>query len=129
MVIVAESYESWIQSEEGAEIFVRKFTEKIAARYVQPPAEAHHHRVLAAPVQISTLLNARRQTGDVLTFYQHQTNRKGTPWVDEQKAHFERAIGLLPGGSKLAWAPSIAKDVVFFFAAKSSVSKEQYGSN
>lgn len=55
---------------------------------------------------------------DVLVFYQHQTNRKGAPWIDEKKAQFERAIGLARGASKVAWAPSIAKDVVFFFARK-----------
>jgi hypothetical protein len=55
---------------------------------------------------------------DVLVFYQHQTNRNGAPWIDEKKAQFERAIGLAPGASKVAWAPSIARDVVFFFARK-----------
>lgn len=58
------------------------------------------------------------RTGDLLVFYQHRTNRKGAPWIDEKKAQFERAIGLVPGASKVAWAPSIAKDVVFFFARK-----------
>lgn len=58
------------------------------------------------------------RTEDLLVFYQHQTNRRGAPWIDEKKAQFEQAIDLAPGESKLAWAPSIAKDVVFFFAKK-----------
>jgi hypothetical protein len=68
------------------------------------------------------------RTGDLLVFYQHQTNRKGAPWIDEKRAQFERAIGLAPGASKVAWAPSIAKDVVFFFAKKGSRSEGRHAS-
>jgi hypothetical protein len=66
----------------------------------------------------STEIWKELRTDDLLVFYQHQTSRKGTSWIDEKKAQFERAIGLAPGESKLARAPSIAKDVVFFFAKK-----------
>ena len=54
--------------------------------------------------------------GDLLVFYQHQTNRGGRPWVEKKKAQFERAIGLEPGGSKLAQGKEIARDVAFFFS-------------
>ena len=56
--------------------------------------------------------------GDLLVFYQHRTNRKGVPWIDAKREQFERAIGLASGASKLARAPSIAGDVVFFYARK-----------
>jgi hypothetical protein len=55
---------------------------------------------------------------DLLVFYQHQTNRKGAPWISDKKAQFERAIGLSNGAAQTAKAPSIAKDVVFFFVRK-----------
>ncbi len=56
--------------------------------------------------------------GDVLVFYQHQTNRSGTPWIKEKQAQFECALGLNPGSSKVALAPKIARDVAFFFIRK-----------
>jgi len=56
--------------------------------------------------------------GDLLVFYQHQTNRRGEPWIELKKAQFERALGLRPGRAKLARAPRIAPDVAFFFAEK-----------
>jgi len=58
------------------------------------------------------------QAGDLLTFYQHQTNRNGQPWVGPKKAQFERAIGIPAGAAKLAQAERIARDVVFFYAQK-----------
>ena len=56
--------------------------------------------------------------GDVLAFYQHQTNRAGQPWVPEKQAQFEKVIGLEPGGSKLAQGKEIARDVAFFFSQR-----------
>ncbi len=54
--------------------------------------------------------------GDLLAFYQHQTNMAGQPWVEEKQTQFEKAIGLEPGGSKLAQGKEIARDVAFFFS-------------
>jgi len=56
--------------------------------------------------------------GDVLVFYQHQTNRNGEPWIDPERQQFEAALGLPAGASKLAHAPDLARDVVFFFCQK-----------
>jgi hypothetical protein len=56
--------------------------------------------------------------GDMLVFYQHQTNRNGEPWVGPKKEQFERAVGIPTGSSKLARAEKIARDVVFFYAQK-----------
>lgn len=67
--------------------------------------------------ELSTLW-AELKVGDVLVFYQHQTNRNGQPWIPEKKEQFERAIGLPAGTAKLARAEKIAQDVVFFYARK-----------
>ncbi len=56
--------------------------------------------------------------GDVLVFYQHQTNRGGRPWIEEKKAQFEKAMGLIPGSAKVADGKKIARDVAFFFSQK-----------
>ena len=55
---------------------------------------------------------------DLLVFYQHETNKAGQPWVEEKKTQFEKAIGLEPGGSKLAQGKEIARDVAFFFSQR-----------
>ncbi len=67
--------------------------------------------------ELSTLW-AELKAGDVLVFYQHQTNRNGQPWIPPKKEQFERAIGLPVGTAKQALAGKIAKDVVFFYARK-----------
>ena len=51
-------------------------------------------------------------------FYQHQTNRKGTPWIEPKKEQFERVLGVRQGSAKLARAAGIARDVAFFFIEK-----------
>ena len=60
----------------------------------------------------------RLRAEDMLVIYQHQTNRKGLPWVDAKKSQCERALGVRPGTVKLAQAPAIAKDVAFFYVTK-----------
>jgi len=59
------------------------------------------------------------RAGDVLMFYQHQTNRKGVPWIEPKKAQFERALKVDPGSARMARAVEIARDVAFFFVEKS----------
>jgi len=61
---------------------------------------------------------SRMQKGDVLVFYQHRTNRNGTPWIKPKLSQFERALGLPPGMTKLARGPALASDVVFFYVQK-----------
>jgi hypothetical protein len=53
-------------------------------------------------------------------FYQHQTNRNGTAWIEPKKLQFERALSIGQGGAKVARAPGIARDVVFFFIQKNA---------
>lgn len=58
--------------------------------------------------------------GDLLVFYQHQTNRNSQPWIEPKKTQFEHAIGLQSEDVGVARAPQIASDVVFFFAQRKS---------
>ena len=59
-------------------------------------------------------------SGDVLVFYQHQTNRNGDPWIERKKVQFEQALSIGQGLVKVARAPGIAPDVVFFFIEKNA---------
>jgi hypothetical protein len=56
--------------------------------------------------------------GDVLVFYQHQTNRNATPWIQPKREQFEKALGLSPGVAKMATGTVIARDVAFFYCRK-----------
>jgi hypothetical protein len=67
--------------------------------------------------ELSAVWNAL-QPGDVLVFYQHQTNRSGQPWVEPKKEQFERALGVPAGTAKTSKAESIARDVAFLYALK-----------
>jgi len=59
---------------------------------------------------------------DVFVFYQHQTNRRGEPWIEEKKTQLEGALGVEPGFLKVAHRlpprRTIAPDVVFYFGQK-----------
>ena len=71
--------------------------------------------------ELTEIWNALR-SGDILVFYQHQTNRNGTPWIEPKKIQFEQALGVQKGSTKLARAEGIARDVAFFFIEKRGVS-------
>jgi len=58
--------------------------------------------------------------GDVLVFYQHQTNRNATPWIESKREQFEKALGLLSGTAKVASGMAIARDVAFFYCRKAA---------
>jgi hypothetical protein len=58
---------------------------------------------------------------DVLVFYQHQTNRNATPWIQPKREQFERALGLPIGTAKVATGTAIANDVAFFYVCKGAV--------
>ncbi len=60
---------------------------------------------------------AAMRSGDVLVFYQHQTNRNGSPWVDLKRAQFERALDIPTGSAKTAVGKA-ARDVAFFLVQK-----------
>ena len=61
---------------------------------------------------------AELRSGDVLVFYQHQTNMNGQQWIKPKKRQFEQAIGLPNDTAKLSRSEQIARDVVFFYAQK-----------
>lgn len=55
------------------------------------------------------------KAGDVFAFYQHQTNRAGRPWIDEKRTQLAKALNVSLKAVKIARAPKIANDVVFFY--------------
>ncbi|MCX5998107.1 MAG: hypothetical protein NTU41_00535 [Chloroflexi bacterium] len=56
--------------------------------------------------------------GDVLAFYQHQTNRNGQPWIKPKREQFEKALRLPRGSAKVAFGSKIASDVVIYYCRK-----------
>lgn len=58
------------------------------------------------------------KNGDVFAFYQHQTNRAGQPWIEPKRNQLAEALQVQPYAIKIAQAPAIANDVVFFFIQK-----------
>jgi len=61
---------------------------------------------------------ASLKTGDIIVFYQHQTNRNGRPWVEPKRKQFSNAINEPIENIKIASGNNIARDVVFFYAKK-----------
>ena len=82
---------------------------------LEPTRNPDHAHVLESEVRKIWEIMA---PGEILALYQHQTNRRGEPWIEPKRVQFERALGLPKGAAKLARAPSIARDVVLFFAMK-----------
>ena len=61
---------------------------------------------------------AALKSGDVLVFYQHQTNRNGAPWMQPKRRQFERAVEAPEGTVKIAHGLKLARDVAFFYVRK-----------
>lgn len=58
------------------------------------------------------------KTNEVFAFYQHKTNRAGRPWIEEKRTQLEKAIKAEKGAVMVGRSPSIANDVVIFYAIK-----------
>lgn len=56
--------------------------------------------------------------GDTMVFYQHQTNRNGTPWVEPKQSELATALDVKKASVKVASGPLIARDVVFYYIQK-----------
>lgn len=58
--------------------------------------------------------------GDVLAFYQHQTNRNGQPWIEPKRIQFEKVLKLPRGSTKVAVGSEIAgaRDVAIYYCRK-----------
>jgi hypothetical protein len=70
---------------------------------------------------LATEVNAiwvNMKSGDVLVFYQHQTNRAGQPWIPQKHVQLAQALGVPQASVKIASGEAIARDVVFFFIQK-----------
>ena len=61
---------------------------------------------------------ASLKPGDIIVFYQHQTNRNGQPWVEPKRMQFSNALNEPIENIKIANSNNIARDVVFFYAKK-----------
>jgi hypothetical protein len=55
---------------------------------------------------------------DVFAFYQHQTTRSSQPWIPPKQRQLADALELPVGSVKIAKAPEIAQNVVFFYVQK-----------
>ena len=82
---------------------------------LEPAGVAGPQHVLDAEVE---KIWAVLSPGDIIVFYQHQTNRNGMPWIEPKKLQLEQALHVRKGAAKLAWAPGIATDVAFFYIEK-----------
>jgi len=58
--------------------------------------------------------------GDVLAFYQHQTNRNSQPWIEPKRKQFEKALKAERNSAKVAVGSEIAgaRDVAIFYCCK-----------
>jgi hypothetical protein len=61
---------------------------------------------------------SKLKTNEVFAFYQHKTNRAGKPWIEEKRIQLEEAIKVEKGAVLVGQSPSIANDVVIYFALK-----------
>ncbi len=85
---------------------------------LEPLGEAKPVHVLEK--ELCEIWHALRH-GDLLALYQHQTREDR--WVEKKRAQFENAIGLEPGGCKLAQGKEIAHDVAFLFSHRSDAAE------
>ena len=74
--------------------------------------------------EVSAVWNAMRPY-DLLSFFQHRTNRKGAPWIGAKRKQLAGAIGLSPSAVKVAKGPRIAPDVVLFYCQKRVLKRNQ----
>jgi hypothetical protein len=58
------------------------------------------------------------KSGDVMVFYQHQTNRAGQPWIPQKHAQFAQALRVSQNSVKIATGMEVARDVAFFYSQK-----------
>ena len=109
-------------SEAVLEAIARRHEAEACVVFLDPdtglePRTAGFEHVLASEL---TEIWQHMLPGDVLVFYQHQTNRNATPWIQPKREQFEKALGLSPGTAKVATGMAIARDVAFFYCRKSA---------
>jgi hypothetical protein len=100
--------------------FITSFADEKCVIFLDPdtglePAHPNLNHVLEQEIR---KFWAALKSGDVLVFYQNQTNRKGTPWMEPKRTQFERAIEAPEGTVKIAHGLKLARDVAFFYVRK-----------
>jgi hypothetical protein len=58
------------------------------------------------------------KSGEVLSVYQHETNKAGKPWIEQKKAQFARSIGIDDQHIGIASSMKLARDVIMMYARK-----------
>lgn len=105
---------------EKAIAFIAKYSAENCVVFLDPdtglaPSNPNLNHVLDSEAQ---QLWKELKAGDIFVFYQHQTNRSGEPWIEPKRLQLERALRLKTGAIKVAHGPKIARDVAFFYLAK-----------
>jgi len=100
--------------------FITSFADEQCIVFLDPdtglePAHPNLNHVLEEEIE---KFWATLKSGDVLVFYQHQTNRNGAPWMELKRRQFERAIKAPEGTVKIAHGLKLARDVAFFYVRK-----------
>jgi hypothetical protein len=84
---------------------------------LEPDGEPGYEHVLneeANQVWLSMRAN------DTLAIYQHQTNRKGQPWIEPKRIQLAESLGIDEQDVFIGQAPDIARDVVLYYTKKLS---------
>lgn len=82
---------------------------------LEPARKADLRHVLDAEARA---IWAQLRTNEVFAFYQHQTNKRGKPWIEEKRKQLEGAIEVGKGAVLVGQSPAIAKDGVIYFVIK-----------
>ncbi len=100
--------------------FIKSFAKEKCIVFLDPDTglePAHPNLTHVLEEEIRKIWVALK-SGDVLVFYQHQTNRNGAPWIEPKRSQFERAIKAPNGSVKIAHGFKLARDVAFFYVKK-----------
>ena len=82
---------------------------------LEPAGKPDFKHVLAAEAHA---IWSQLRTNEVFAFYQHKTNRAGKPWIEEKRTQLEKVLKVENGAVLVGKSPSIANDVVIYFAIK-----------
>jgi len=82
---------------------------------LEPAGKTNHTHVLKSEIR---RIWGKISNGSVLVFYQHQTNRRGEPWIDKKRKELAEAINVKVDRIKIAAGKKLASDVVLYYIHK-----------
>lgn len=115
------------------DVYLRQILEVIHAREEQPgivfldpdtglePKISKYDHSHVSKEELREVWAALRP-GDLLVFYQHEDNKRNEEWKNRKKLQFAAALagcGVTDASVKIAHAPEISRDVVFYFVQRS----------